>query len=282
MTFTSYNQFMSDLYRGGIELAASHSAKLGFSGVEFLDFFHTGNPPLNKEKYPAEEVRASLEKHGLSVDCYSVYAYVLGDDSEGFERQMYEIIDYAASVGAKLFHHTLMPFLKLEGDAPQYEDIFPKVLEFEKKIVKYCSERGLRCIFEPQGFYFNGVSGLSRIILALREDFSDVGLCADLGNPVFVDCDPGDVIDALSFCIAHVHIKDYIIADAPLEGKKPMLSRGGKNLYEVLPGEGEIDLGACLKKIKAAGYDGRIALEYLGDDETIIKSMQYITKLWEE
>lgn len=277
MTFTSYNQFMSDLLKNGIDYAVKHSKALGFSGVEFLDFCGT-NAPIDKEKYPAAELKRALDENGLTMDCYSVYAYVLCDNID----QIYEIIDYAVAVGAKLFHHTLMPFLKLEGDAPQYEDIFPKVLEIEKKIVKYCSERGLRCIFEPQGFYFNGVSGLSRIILALREDFSDVGLCADLGNPVFVDCDPGDVVDALSFCIAHVHIKDYIIADAPLEGKKPMLSRGGKNLYEVLPGEGEIDLGSCLKKIKAAGYDGRIALEYLGDDETIIKSMQYITKLWEE
>lgn len=281
MTFTSYNQFMSDLHRGGIEYAAEHSEVLGFLGVEFLDFCKTGMP-LDKEKYPAGEVRTTLEKYGLSVDCYSVYADVLGDDSESIERQMYEIIDYAVSIGAKIFHHTLMPYLKLGLDMPEYENVFPRVLEIEKKIVKYCSERGLRCIFEPQGFYFNGVEGLSRLIYALREEFPDVGLCADLGNSVFVDCDPKDVIDALSFCIAHVHIKDYIISDAPIEGKKAMLSRGGKNLYEVLPGEGVIDLGVCLKSIKATGYDGRIALEYVGDDETIKKSMQYIKNLWEE
>lgn len=279
MTFTSYNLFMRDLLKNGIDYAVKHAKVLGFSGVEFLDFWGTG-APVDKEKYPSAELKRALDENGLTVDCYSVYAYVLADDREKMERELCEIVDYAVAIGAKLFHHTLMPYLKLDCDIPKYDDIFPRVLEIEKKIVKYCSERGLRCIFEPQGFYFNGVEGLSRIIYALKEEFPDVGLCADLGNSVFVDCDPKDVIDALSFCVAHVHIKDYIISDESLGRKAEMRGRGGKYLYEVLPGEGEIDLGACLKKIKDSGYDGRIALEYLGDDETILKSMEYIKALW--
>ena len=277
MTFTSYNLFMRDIAKSGIEYAVEHAKALGFSGVEFLDFCGT-SAPVDKKKYPASELKKALDENGLTIDCYSVYAYVLSDDID----QIYGIIDYAAEVGAQLFHHTLMPYLKLGPDMPKYDDIFPKVLEIERRIVKYCSERGLKCIFEPQGFYFNGDEGLSKIICALREEFPDVGLCADLGNPVFVDCDPKDVIDKLSFCIEHVHVKDYIIADALSDNKGAMLSRCGKYLYEVLPGEGVIDLGACLKAIKATGYDGRIALEYLGDDETIRESMQYIKNLWEE
>lgn len=277
MTFTSYNQFMSDLLKNGIDYAVKHAKALGFSGVEFLDFCGT-NAPIDKEKYPAAELKRALDENGLTMDCYSVYAYVLCDNID----QIYEIIDYAVAVGAKLFHHTLVPFLKLEGDALQYEDIFPKVLEIEKKIVKYCSERGLRCIFEPQGLFFNGVKGLSGLICALRDEGYDIGFCADLGNPVYVDSDAGEIIDALSFCLEHIHVKDYIVSDASLDKSGEARSLGGKYLYEVLPAEGELDLGGYLKKLKATGYDGPISLEYLGDDETIIKSMQYITKLWEE
>ena len=281
MTFTSYNQFMSDLYRGGVDFAAAHSKSLGFSGVEFLDFCGTAEP-LNKEKYPAGAVLSALKANGLEVDCYSVYANLLAYESERTEREFYAIIDYAVSIGAKLFHHTLIPFLKLSDDMPKYEELFPKVMELERKIVKYCADRGLKCIFEPQGYYFNGVDGLSKLILTLREEFPDVGLCADLGNPVFVDCDPKDIIDSLSFCISHVHVKDYIISDVSLDRKGEYRSLGGKYLYEVLPADGILDIGACLKAIKTTGYDGCIALEYVGDDETIKNTMKYLNELLEK
>ena len=280
MTFTSYVGFMRDLEQVGIEYAADKAVALGFSGVEFLDMCCTG-APIDKEKHPAAAVRAALEERGLTVDCYSVYAAVLAYDNERFEREICEIIDYAAAVGAKLFHHTVMPYLKLELDAPKYEEIFPKVLEIERKIVKYCRERGLRCIFEPQGFYFNGVEGLSRLVNTLRGEGFDIGFCADLGNPVYVDSDPGEVIDAMSFCLAHVHVKDYIVSDETTGNRSEARSLGGKYLLELLPGEGQLDLGGYLGKLRATGYDGRIALEYAADDETMKISMEYVKKLWE-
>ena len=272
MTFTSYNLFMRDISKSGIEYAAEHAKALGFSGVEFLDFCGT-NAPVDKKKYPAEELKRALDENGLTMDCYSVYACVLTDDQNRFLREMYEIIDYAVAVGAKLFHHTLMPYLKPDLCVAKYDEIFPKVLEVEKMVVKYCSERGLQCIFEPQGLYFNGVDGLSRIIYALREEFLDVGLCADLGNSVCVDCDPVDLINALGDLTRHVHVKDFVISNESLGGRGEIRSTAGKYLNEVLPGEGELRLGECLKILKAAGYDGRIALEYVCDDETVTKSM---------
>jgi sugar phosphate isomerase/epimerase len=205
---------------------------------------------------------------------------VLADDREKMERELCEIVDYAVAIGAKLFHHTLMPYLRLDLCTAKYEEIFPKVLDVERKIVKYCSERGLNCIFEPQGLYFNGVDGLSKIIYALREEFPEVGLCADLGNSIDVDCDPVDVMKALGGLAKHVHIKDYIVSDESLGRRGEIRSPAGKYLNEVLPGEGELRLVECLQILKASGYDGRIALEYLGDDETILKSMEYIKALW--
>ncbi len=266
---------MRDLLKNGIDYAVKHAKALGFSGVEFLDFCGTG-APIDKEKYSAAELKKALDENGLTMDCYSVYAYVLYDDID----QIYEIIDYAVAVGAKLFHHTLMPYLRSDLCIAKYEEIFPRVLEVERKIVKYCSKRGIKCIFEPQGFYFNGVEGLSRIIYALREEFPDVGLCADLGNSIDVDCDPVDVMKALGGFAKHVHIKDYIVSDESLGRRGEVRSPAGKYLNEVLPGEGELRLGECLQILKAEGYDGRIALEYVCDDETMRSSMAYIEKLW--
>ena len=281
MTFTSYNQFMYDLQSGGIEYAVEKAKSLGFSGVEFLDFCGTGEP-IDKEKFSAEAVRKALVEKGLSVDCYSVYANVILPDEEYFMSEIKREIDYAAAVGSRLFHHTVVPYLRYDCEMPEYSELLAMVLKREREIAKYCKECGLKLIFEPQGLFFNGVEGLSGLISALRDEGYDIGFCADLGNPVYVDSDAGEIIDALSFCLEHIHVKDYIVSDASLGREDEARSRGGKYLYEVLPAEGELDLGVYLKKLKATGYDGRISLEYGADDETMKKTMHYIAKLWEE
>ena len=281
MTFTSYNQFMCDLQAGGADYAAEKAKSLGFSGVEFLDLCGTGTP-IDKEKYNAKEVREALEGRGLTVDCYSVYANALFEDKEYFMSEIKREIDYAAAVGSKLFHHTVVPAFILSDDIPKYDDIFDTVVETESRVAEYCAEKGLKLIFEPQGFCFNGVEGLSKLIITLREKYDNVGFCADLGNPVYVDNDPGEVIDKLSFCLEHIHVKDYIVSDTSLGREGEARSVGGKYLYEVLPADGMLDLAGYLKKLKATGYDGRISLEYGADDETMVKSMQYIKGLWEE
>lgn len=280
MKFTSYNMFLRDLYRGGIDYAASRAAAEGYSGVEFLDFCGT-REPLDKEKYPAEEVRHALVANNLTVDCYSVYANVLCEDSEYFDAEMRRQIDYAAAIGAKILHHTLIPSLTISENAPKYDDVFDFVVEKERRIADYCREKGMECIYEAQGFYFNGIDGVKRLITALCENAPNVGYCADLGNPLFADCDPVDITRELAQYIRHVHIKDYNIYNEPTGRKGELRSRGGKYLCEALPREGMIDLAECLRIIKASGYEGRAAFEFFADDEKLREIMQYLTEIWE-
>ena len=279
MTFTAYNSFVRDLNRGGIEYAAEHSRALGCSAVEFLDFCGT-NAPVSKEKYPAKQIKSVLDENKLCVDCYSVYANILHEDKAYFDREIRAEIDYAAEIGSKSFHHTLIPGLR-PLDGVTFESVFEEVLERTGKIAEHCASRGINCLYEPQGVYFNGVEHLGRLIEALRVDHDNVGMCADFGNSIFVDCDPVDVMRALGRYAKQIHIKDYTISDVSLGRKGEMRNFSGKYIYDVMPGEGDIDLAACIGFLKASGYDGGISLEYAFGDDEMIKSMQYIKNLWE-
>ena len=281
MIFTSYNMFVRDLGREGLEYAVEHAASLGFSSVEFLDFCGT-QAPIDKSKYPVTEFRRELSKNGLVLDCYSVYANLLCEDKAFFESEIRRQIDYAAEIGSRSFHHTIIPSEKPNEKRPPFADVYEEMLERTGKIAEYCADHGMNCLYEPQGYYFNGVQNLSKLILDLRKEHSNVGMCADFGNSTYVDCDPVDVMQALGQYTKQVHIKDYLITDAPLGRRGEGVSLGGKYLNEVLPGEGILDLARCLQLVKNAGYDGGISLEYVCDDETAVKSMKFIKDLLEE
>lgn len=281
MKFTAYNLFMADLSKKGLDYAAEHCSSLGFDSVELLDFCGTA-PSTLKERFSAAEMRNTLEKYDFKVACFSSYANILCEDREYFDREIRRQIDYAAAIGSPHFHHTVIPGLKMYEGMPSYDDVFEEVAERTESIAKYCQERGINCLYEPQGLYFNGKEGLGRLLNRLSETCPNVGMCADLGNSIDVDCDPVGVMETLGNLAKHVHIKDYLVSDESLGLRGEIRSPAGKYLNEVLPGKGVLRLGECLRILKTKGYDGPIALEYLGDDETMKNSMEYVRKLWEE
>ena len=278
MKFTSYNVFMRDLYRGGIEYAALHSASLGFSGVEFLDFCEHGHK-LDKEKLKGAEARRIVEANGLTVDCFSAFANLMSDDREGTLASLYGMIDYAAELGSPAFHHTLVPMTRGSEEIPTYDEIFEDILKIEQAVAKYCADRSMKCLYEPQGRYFNGVQGLSRLIHALNETCDNVGLCADLGNSVFVDEDPVSVMEALWKYAVHAHIKNYRLSDESLGLPGELRSVGGKYIYEVFPPEGDIRLGEGIKILRESGYKGSFSLEFATDDDRMREIMKDLNSL---
>lgn len=285
MKLSSYNGFLHDLAHKGIEAAAAHAAALGYCGVELLDFCYMGRVPLSA-KFDAATVREVLAEHSLSVSCYSVVAQLYREgDGDAVLEDMYGQIDYAAAIGSPLLHHTLTLGLARTPDSPDYDSVLDAILPMAVKIVRRCAERGMKCIYEPQGLYFNGADALERFYLAVRErcaaegleDF--VGICADLGNPIFVCEEPSVCTARLAGEVKHVHVKDYKRYPEKVQGTVGGLDAKGDYLAECEIGTGDIDLAASFAALKAVGYDGYVSIETLGDDESISRSMEYIKEL---
>jgi len=271
---TNYNSFCADLQAHGLEYAVRHSAELGFDAVEFLDLL---DDPILPTLGTPEEVKALLDRYGLGVSCYSVGVQLLCDDPEKTERDLFAHIDFAAAIGSKRFHHTLIPLLELPADAPSYESAMNAIFASAERIAAYCESRGITCLYEPQGMYFNGVDGLKPFLEKMKQTGRRVGVCGDFGNSLFVDVAPDAIFAEFIDDVKHVHVKDYLVSDTALDGKQTdFRSKSGKWIYEADMGEGSVKLDACFDALKAVGYDGAISFEFVADDETNKKALQLV------
>ena len=278
MRFVNYSVFYKDLKAHGLEYAARHTRELGFEAVEFLDIVPLRETsPLNR--YTPEEVTRVLRENHLTVSCFSVGVTL--DTSEKCE-QLLRVVDYAAKIGSPRFHHTVMSKMNPEDAMTPYEDVFATVSPFVARVAARCQSLGMACLYEPQGFFFNGVKGLGRLFDAMKADRTNVGICGDVANGLFVEASAESIFDAFADAIKHVHVKDYRVYEAPVAGTEGYLTKGGNYVYDCPIGEGVTNLRYCLKKLQEVNYKGDIALEILGDDREILQAMSYLKNLMKE
>ena len=194
--------------------------------------------------------------------------------------EAYRQVEFTAALGSKLFHHTFTICLPADKEALTYGEVLEKVVPVAKKIADRCKELGVTALYEPQGRYFNGMEGFCTLLNEMKRLCTNVGVCADVGNPLFSDCDPVALTAAVAEDVKHVHLKDYIRTDAPLAGKPSnQVSKAGKYLYDCPIGEGIVDIGGFLKVLERVGYDGDLSYEIVGDAEQARKAIAYVNGL---
>lgn len=231
--------------------------KQGFGAIE----------PFPTEDLDTVEQARELGKYirgaGLSVSCFSTCAELLGPEGAENVRLMRRRIDMAAAMGAPYFHHTIHPQLTLPraGELSYLQALQQAVPEL-RELCAYAADRGVLCVYEDQGLYFNGCEGMRRLTEAL--DGAPFGLVADLGNILFVDEQPEDYIGAFSSRIVHVHCKDYLRkpGSEPCPGKGWYVTRHGDYLRDTICGHGAVNFPACFRVLDQMGYDGWYSLEY--------------------
>ncbi len=282
MKFSSYTQFMSDFQQKGIEYAADHAKSCGFEGVEFIDM-DTMSKSILVDRFSAKEIKSVLKKHQLQVVCYSAVTDLVNCNDADFDYKIKRVIDFAAELGVSQFHHTILPKHKSQDRKTySYENIFEIVVERACKLADYCKSKSITVLYEPQGYYFNGVCGLGRLFQAVKSNCDNVGFCADTANSCFVDENSIDVFKAFQQDIKHVHIKNFGYSEKAQKCRKCYHSLGGISFCETALLGGFIDIKQCLSVIKASGYDGFFSMEYLADDTDTIKDMSELTNIWNE
>ncbi len=279
MKLTNYSVFQDDVNKHGLEYALEHTVALGFEAVEFLSMVDNENHILTRNM-PQEKIKELIDSYGLSVSCYSVGVNLLEGDIAEKERFMRENIELAAALGSPYFHHTVTMLLSPAPGNPSYSEVLDAVFLSVDTIAKYCEEFGLTCLYEPQGMYFNGIEGLKGLVDKMKANGRKVGICADFGNSMFVDEAPDEVIAEFIDDVKHVHIKDYIASDTPINGKSGHKSKGGKYLYAAEVGTGIVKLDTCFELLEKVGYSGNISFEMSGSDAEMKKAMEFVrTKL---
>ncbi|MBR5519325.1 MAG: sugar phosphate isomerase/epimerase [Clostridia bacterium] len=275
----SFSPFFTDLHAQGIDYAAARAKEVGFDAVEFIAGSLDGHDLYDNPD--ASRFASVLTQNDLGVGCYSVCADFVY--TEKTVENLLRNADFAVSLGAPYLHHTLAPYLTANPRVPEFETLFAQTVEAAVRVAEYCKTLGLTVLYEPQGIYFNGTARLQRFFAEVSAQCSNVGICADFGNPMFVGEAPAELIAHFAPFARHAHVKDYLHTPAYVgtELSEEFCLADGSWLTAIACGKGSVDVKGCLAALKAVGYNGAFALECNGSDEMLRQTIANVRDWWE-
>lgn len=282
MQFTFYTRFNSMAVREGLEATAAYAAEHGFSAVEFLESAGPDDPSVVKNTAMAKEARKTLATKGLHTACWSVGTIVYKNPVAvaSLKRQA-EIL---SEMECPFLHHTLLLWLAPFEGMPSFEEGIACAVEAAAEVADYAKPLGVKCIYEDQGLFANGVEGFGAFYKQMKQRCSNVGVCGDMGNSLFVDEGAERFFAAYAEDICHVHVKDYLIrsfTEAP--SRNWYRTKGGRWLRETMVGDGDVDVASCMNILQQAGYKGTYALELSHPEPFeagVVQAMDYLRR-WE-
>ena len=180
---------------------------------------------------------------GLELTCPALSAHTPLHTPAGVAR-FRRALEVAAAIGAGIVTtYTGAPHTAAERDA---------VLSHLPALADHAAALGVRIGLETDSTMLpSATEGLA--ILQQLGQHPALGLTFDTGNVVYyAGVDPvADIASAIP-AMVHLHIKDQ---------------RGGKGVFDFPPlGDGDIDLGAVLATVDAAGYAGPVCVEINFDE----------------
>ncbi|SFW91346.1 TIM barrel protein [Amycolatopsis australiensis] len=132
------------------------------------------------------------------------------------------------------------------------------LVETAGKIRGIAAAHGLRTVLHPHvGTHVEQQAEVERFLAD-----SDLGLCLDTGHLMIGGTDPVELAKRFPERVGHVHLKD-VRADLAAEvraGRLAYTDAVGRGIYTPL-GEGDVDVAAMVRSVRAAGYDGWYVLE---------------------
>ncbi|MEA4823573.1 MAG: sugar phosphate isomerase/epimerase family protein [Clostridiaceae bacterium] len=261
MKKSMFTGFSGALDKRGAAGAVGYAKALGFDGVEP---YPCGAFSTIEQ---ASELKQILDAAGMSASCVSYCVDLSGDGGDAAVEELKKLAELTAACGAPYLHHTLVPgLLAAKLGAPTFDRVFDDVVRRAGIVADTAKTLGITCLYEDQGFLFNGADRFERFLAALDRD--NIGVCADFGNILFAGESPESFIGRFSDRVRHVHVKDYLYkpGSVPFPGRGWLRTRDGGYLRDTVPGHGVVDMVACLSVLKGAGYDGFYSFEFGGPE----------------
>ncbi|MBW7460701.1 sugar phosphate isomerase/epimerase, partial [Paenibacillus sepulcri] len=149
------------------------------------------------------------------------------------------------------------------GDV-SYEQASDWIIDGLKEASAYAASQGVTLCLENHGLF---AGKAEQVLNVIREVGSEhLRSTFDTGNFLLVDESPSEAAVKLADHISHVHLKDFALVEQDYEGKI-YTSLSGQRYAGFAPGEGSVDLPFILGHLKDNGYNGRLTVEYEGDEE---------------
>lgn len=262
--------------------------ELGFDAVEAVDFVNFDCPPEDMPQR-AREIKAEAEKQGLFVSSLAVGADLLngsGGDMAAEVRRIKGYVDIAAILGAPRMRHDITQgYPRGSGKARSYESLIPTLSEAVREVTEYAAGKNVETMTENHGFFSQDSDRVEKLYTAVGHP--NFGLLCDIGNFMCADENPALAVARVAPYTRYVHAKDFVwksYFDAD-PGEGAFQTRAGHYLRGTVIGHGNVPIKQCLHILKAAGYDGVIAIEFEGleDPETALRiGLANLKRYWGE
>lgn len=247
------------------------AGRAGAEGVELLDYYYPGG---GQDADGVERSRAgameALAEAGLPVPIFSVGNNFAKPDPKEREAQVGRIrfgVDEALAYGAgvvRVFAGDVAPGLT-------FDQVRAWIVEGLAAASTYAHERGIRLALENHGKLAgrgDQVRGLIDDVRAMCGNDA-LGANPDTGNFLLVDQPSHDAISQVAPVANMVHFKDFAPAPADHKGWA-YESLAGKRYLGACVGEGLVELESCIDRLRDAGFDGWLSVEYEGLEDPLV------------
>lgn len=268
---------------GDLDVAGliDYIAEIGGQHVEIVPIGYnlTENPEL------IDVIKAQAAKHGLDISNYAVGANFLTEDESAYKQEIERVkreVDIAVKLGVKLMRHDVAS--SPDVSIAHFNRVLPRLAEACAQVADYAAGFGITTSVENHGYFIQNSDRVQALVQAVnRPNFRTT---LDIGNFMCADENPvAAVRNNLPFA-SMVHIKDfYLRASDRNPGEGWFTTTAGNYLRGAIAGQGDGDMWAVLRTIKASGYDGYLSLEFEGMEEcrkgTRI-GLNTLRRIWDE
>ena len=251
------------------------AVEYNINAVEGFNMFEFELPNIEE----AKKIKEYADSKNVIFPCFSVYANLVGEDSDEMISRLKGYADVAAVLGSPYLHHTIAcEFSNPDNIIPYKDELFKVGVSAVREIYDYAQSLGVKTIYEEQGYLFNGVEGFGRF---LDEVDREVGVVADFANIYQAGDDISEFINAYAHRFVHAHIKDITLTDTNPTGLG-LKTLADKYMNEAQIGKGIVNISKTIEQLKNAGYDGYYGIEYAASDDSstvVDESIRLISSL---
>jgi sugar phosphate isomerase/epimerase len=230
---------------------------------------YAGVTHIDVDDFDPDDVRATLERHGLQISALAYYPNNLHPD-EAHRRDVNAHLLKVVDAAQRLDVRTVGTFAGNDKDRP-YPENLARFREVWPPLVAHAGERGVRIAIEncPMIFSWDEWPGGTNLAAtpAIWDDMFEAipsdnfGLNLDPSHLVWQMIDYERVVYDYADRIFHVHAKDLEIRRDGLY-RRGVMSLGMGWQVPRLPGLGEVRWDRFLAALYAVGYDSYVSIEH--------------------
>ena len=275
---SSYS-FSQKMWAGQMTLTdvIPEAKKLGFDGVEIV----SPGKPFEEMLPIAKELKKQSDGEGMPI-C----AYLTGNDflmngiDKEYERLKKEA-EIAVVLGTDRMRHDATGGKDASGKVYTIDEALPIVADGYRKVTEFAAGIGIHTMIENHGYFFQDSERVERLIKTVNHP--NFGWLVDVGNFMCADEKPVDAVTRAAKYAVHAHAKDFHFKtkDEYCPSQGWFGTRGGDRLRGAIIGHGAVNVPACLKILRDAGYDGWLSTEFEGMEECISALKYDLTNLRE-